>query len=61
LDSLKQDLFPIAYLVTPNIPEAEKLCGMGSIRNVDDMTAAAKLIHQMGCHYVLVKGTYDCQ
>jgi hydroxymethylpyrimidine/phosphomethylpyrimidine kinase len=48
-------LFSIASVVTPNIPEAEVLCGM-KISNKDDMRRAAiRLSKEAGCA-VLVKG-----
>lgn len=55
LATLRQELLPLATLVTPNIPEAETLCDM-PIRTPEDMTAAAKqLADTYGCA-VLVKG-----
>ena len=53
--TIKDDLMPIAGLVTPNIPEAEILAGMKIIRP-EDMEAAARAIHALGCRAVLVKG-----
>jgi hydroxymethylpyrimidine/phosphomethylpyrimidine kinase len=53
--ALKQELIPIASLVTPNISEAEVLSGM-KITNVSDMESAARKINGIGCHAVLVKG-----
>ena len=32
VDALVAELFPVAAVVTPNIPEAEVLAGMGSRR-----------------------------
>ncbi len=52
---LKQKLLPCAYLVTPNIPEAEALSGM-KICTEADMAAAGDRILQFGCRAVLVKG-----
>src|SRR5215207_373641 len=52
---LKTRLFPLARIVTPNIPEAEKLAGF-SITSEDDMRRAAKAIQLMGARAVLVKG-----
>jgi len=52
---LKRDLFPLARVVTPNIPEAEKLAGF-SIHNDADMRRAAETIQQLGARAVLVKG-----
>ncbi len=44
-----------ANLVTPNIPEAERLTGL-TIVTVDDMVRAAERIHELGPKAVLVKG-----
>ena len=52
---LKTRLFPLARVVTPNIPEAEKLVGF-SITSEADMRRAAKEIQLMGPRAVLVKG-----
>ncbi|HEX6648549.1 MAG TPA: bifunctional hydroxymethylpyrimidine kinase/phosphomethylpyrimidine kinase [Pyrinomonadaceae bacterium] len=52
---LKTRLFPLARVVTPNIPEAEKLAGF-SIDNEDDMRRAAQVIRSLGACAVLVKG-----
>jgi len=46
---------PYADVVTPNIPEAEILAGMG-ITTIADMEEAARRIHGYGPRYVLVKG-----
>jgi len=52
---LKTKLFPLARIVTPNIPEAEKLTGI-SIHSEDDMRRAAEQIRSLGVRAVLVKG-----
>lgn len=52
---MRQDLIPCAFLVTPNIPEAEALTGM-SIRNESDMASAARELLRLGCQAVLIKG-----
>jgi hydroxymethylpyrimidine/phosphomethylpyrimidine kinase len=44
-----------AELVTPNVPEAEKLSGI-KIRSVGDMRRAAKIISRFGPGAVLIKG-----
>lgn len=53
--ALKKTLFPLALLVTPNIPEAELLAGM-PIRSDEDMDFAAGRILDLGPRYVLIKG-----
>jgi len=52
---LVSELFPLARLVTPNIPEAERLTGL-LIRDEQTMQLAASQIRQMGARAVLVKG-----
>jgi hydroxymethylpyrimidine kinase/phosphomethylpyrimidine kinase len=52
---LKTQLFPLARVVTPNIPEAEKLAGF-NIESEDDMRRAAEVIQSIGARAVLVKG-----
>lgn len=55
---LKEELIPLATLITPNIPEAEVLSGM-TIANRDDMMKAAEYISdKYGC-YVLCKGGHS--
>jgi hydroxymethylpyrimidine/phosphomethylpyrimidine kinase len=64
IETLISTVLPLADLVTPNIPEAEKIAGMkineeGSGSAADEigrMEAAAEKICRMGCKNVLVKG-----
>jgi hydroxymethylpyrimidine kinase/phosphomethylpyrimidine kinase len=53
--SLKKNLFPLARLITPNIPEAEALSGI-PIRSEQDMDFAAGKLLDRGPSYVLIKG-----
>ncbi len=55
LSLLQSQLIPLAALVTPNIPEAERMTGI-QINSLVDAEVAARKIHQMGCGAVLVKG-----
>ena len=57
-DILKEELFPLASVLTPNIPEAEVLAEM-EIRSEDDMVEAAKKIHEMYHCAVLCKGGHS--
>ncbi|GHU49615.1 hydroxymethylpyrimidine/phosphomethylpyrimidine kinase [Clostridia bacterium] len=52
---LVSELMPLAELITPNIPEAEALCGF-DIKDVSDMERAALAIYRMTGTAVLVKG-----
>ena len=49
------ELMPRARIVTPNIPEAEKLAGI-KIENEEGMQQAAARIRELGARAVLVKG-----
>ncbi|MCD6137908.1 MAG: bifunctional hydroxymethylpyrimidine kinase/phosphomethylpyrimidine kinase [Deltaproteobacteria bacterium] len=55
VQTLVRRIIPEALLVTPNVPEAEVLAGV-SIRTQKDVYAAARIIHEMGPKYVLIKG-----
>ncbi len=55
IDTLIAEIIPLADLLTPNIPEAEKISGL-QINNVAEMEQAAKKIYEMGAKSVLVKG-----
>lgn len=51
-------LFPLAEVVTPNVPEAEVLAGL-SISSADDMNEAAQIILKKGASAVLIKGGHS--
>lgn len=55
LEVYTKELFNLASVVTPNLPEASALSGM-EIKNMDDMKAAAIKISNYGCKSVLIKG-----
>jgi hydroxymethylpyrimidine/phosphomethylpyrimidine kinase len=52
---LREELLPLAALLTPNIPEAEALAGV-SIRSLEDARQAACRILKLGPRAVLIKG-----
>ena len=54
-ETLIKELFPLATLVTPNLPEAEEILNI-KIENLDDMRKAAIKILKLGCKSVLIKG-----
>lgn len=56
--ALKEELLPLAQVVTPNIPEAEALSGI-PIRGMADRREAAKRIHSLGAKHVVIKGGHD--
>jgi hydroxymethylpyrimidine kinase/phosphomethylpyrimidine kinase len=55
LRSLTKNLFSLAELVTPNIPEAERITGV-SIESERDIEDAAGIMREMGAKNVLIKG-----
>jgi hydroxymethylpyrimidine/phosphomethylpyrimidine kinase len=48
-------LFPVAEVVTPNLPEAEALLGH-PVRTLDEMKRAARELRSLGPRVVVVKG-----
>ncbi len=57
-EAVKKQLFPIASLITPNIPEAELITGI-KILGMDDMEKTARVIFEKyGCA-ILVKGGHS--
>lgn len=60
LTAMISDLFPLATLVTPNIPEAARLTGK-TIYTLSDMRQACVDIFAMGCKNVLLKGGHLVQ
>jgi hydroxymethylpyrimidine kinase/phosphomethylpyrimidine kinase len=55
LRSLIKNLFPLADIITPNIPEAERISGV-AIESERDIQDAASVMHEMGAKKVLIKG-----
>jgi len=55
IEVLQSELFPLARLLTPNIPEAEALTGL-KINDENDMRAAAAQLCEKGARAVLIKG-----
>lgn len=54
-EAVKELLFPIAAIVTPNIPEAELITGI-KINGLADMQRSAEMIAEKYCCNVLLKG-----
>ncbi|EZH65347.1 phosphomethylpyrimidine kinase [Bacillaceae bacterium JMAK1] len=54
--SVKEELLPLATLVTPNLPEAEALTGL-TIETIEDMKEAGRiLVEEYGVKAALIKG-----
>jgi hydroxymethylpyrimidine/phosphomethylpyrimidine kinase len=54
-NALISSLLPLATVVTPNLPEAEILCGF-AVTDIESMRRAAQAIHALGPRCVVVKG-----
>lgn len=52
---LVERLFPLSDIVTPNLPEAERIAQM-KIRNEADIEKAARVMQSFGAKNVLIKG-----
>lgn len=55
VQALKNELLPLASLITPNVPEAEVLAGI-KIVTKEDMRKAAEILLATGTKAVLLKG-----
>ena len=53
--AMRKRILPLAWLVTPNVPEAEVLAGV-RITGPQQVEQAARNIHRLGARYVLLKG-----
>ena len=55
IETIKEELFPLALIATPNKFEAELLSGI-KITSPEKCQEAAERILDLGCEYVLIKG-----
>ena len=55
LQSLIEKLFPLSKIITPNLPEAERIARM-KIKTEKDIEKAALLMQSFGARNVLIKG-----
>lgn len=55
VDVMKEKLIPLCDILTPNIPEAEKLSGQ-TLVNAEDLKELAEDVCRLGCKAVLLKG-----
>lgn len=58
VQTIREQLLPLATIVTPNLPEAEILLGR-SIKTNQDMIDAAKHLQSLGTNHVVVKGGHS--
>ncbi|MGB7391120.1 bifunctional hydroxymethylpyrimidine kinase/phosphomethylpyrimidine kinase [Marinomonas sp.] len=56
INTLKQRLFPLVDIITPNLPEAAALTGLPLPNNEDDMLAMVAALRALGAKAVLLKG-----
>lgn len=54
-DALVRELLPLAYVVTPNVPEAEALTEI-RVNDMESMQEAAQILHAKGPRHVVIKG-----
>jgi hydroxymethylpyrimidine kinase / phosphomethylpyrimidine kinase / thiamine-phosphate diphosphorylase len=54
-EALIRELIPLAWIVTPNLPEASVLAGF-KVTSIEEMRKAARRIHRLGAKHVVVKG-----
>jgi hydroxymethylpyrimidine kinase/phosphomethylpyrimidine kinase len=55
ISAIKEELFPLTYLLTPNAPEAARLAGI-EVRTPQDLEEAARRLQALGPRWVLAKG-----
>lgn len=55
-DAMIKYLLPKATVTTPNLFEAGQLSGLGTLKSIDDMKKAAKIIYDQGAQNVVIKG-----
>jgi hydroxymethylpyrimidine kinase/phosphomethylpyrimidine kinase len=56
VSTLVSELFPLATLITPNLPEAAAILGQSEPETLEEMEAAAVALHKLGAKAVLLKG-----
>jgi hydroxymethylpyrimidine/phosphomethylpyrimidine kinase len=58
--TIKEELLPLAKVITPNMHEAETLVGR-EIHSLEEMEEAAAELHKLGCKWVVVKGGHHTE
>ena len=54
--AIRQQMLPLADLITPNLPEAAALLDCAEAQNEDEMRRQGRALLQLGCKAVLMKG-----
>ncbi|MDN6968848.1 bifunctional hydroxymethylpyrimidine kinase/phosphomethylpyrimidine kinase [Oenococcus sp. UCMA 17063] len=57
IDTLRENLLPLAEVATPNFSEAQVIAGF-ELKNKDDLVKAAEKIQKFGAKNVVVKGSH---
>ncbi|BDZ29607.1 bifunctional hydroxymethylpyrimidine kinase/phosphomethylpyrimidine kinase [Lactiplantibacillus sp. WILCCON 0030] len=58
IETVRTDLLPLATVVTPNLPEAERLTGL-VIHDAAGMVVAGHALQQLGAKNVIIKGGHE--
>ena len=53
---LKNEILPLATIITPNVPEAEEIVGFKIVTEDDVCRAGKFIIDEVGCKSVVIKG-----
>ncbi|MRH43716.1 bifunctional hydroxymethylpyrimidine kinase/phosphomethylpyrimidine kinase [Aquibacillus halophilus] len=56
IEVMKEKLFPIATVITPNLHEAARILNQESLISIAEMKRAAQELYELGPKYVLIKG-----
>lgn len=60
LRAVKEELLPLAFIVTPNLPEAEVLLDR-QLKTKTDIMAGAKELQELGAKHVIMKGGHGTE
>lgn len=60
IEALLKYIVPQAHIITPNLPEAEKLTGI-NITDQNSARQAARILQNYGVHTVVIKGGHSAQ
>lgn len=56
ITAIREQLLPLATIITPNLPEAAALLDCDEAKNEDEMLKQGKDLFKLGCKAVLMKG-----
>ena len=55
VEAMREELFPLTTILTPNVPEAARLSGL-EVKTLKDLKEAARRLQALGPRWVLAKG-----